>query len=57
MRTTYMAKPNAVERKWYVIDATGYRVGRLATEIAERCSVVNINLSLHLTWIPATSSS
>ncbi len=34
MRTTYMAKPEAVERKWYVIDATGKRVGRLATEIA-----------------------
>ena len=34
MRTTYMAKPNAVERKWYVIDATGQRVGRLATQIA-----------------------
>lgn len=34
MRTTYMAKPNAVERKWYVIDASGKRVGRLATEIA-----------------------
>jgi len=34
MRTTYMAKPNAVERKWYVIDAAGKRVGRLATQIA-----------------------
>lgn len=34
MRTTFMAKPDAVERKWYVIDATGKRVGRLATEIA-----------------------
>jgi large subunit ribosomal protein L13 len=34
MRTTYMAKPNAVERKWYVIDAAGKRVGRLASEIA-----------------------
>lgn len=34
MRTTFMAKPNAVERKWYVIDAAGKRVGRLATEIA-----------------------
>lgn len=31
---TYMAKPNAVERKWYVIDAAGQRVGRLASEIA-----------------------
>jgi large subunit ribosomal protein L13 len=29
-----MAKPDAVERKWYVIDATGKRVGRLASEIA-----------------------
>ncbi|MCL6547987.1 MAG: 50S ribosomal protein L13 [Alicyclobacillus sp.] len=35
MQTTYMAKPNAVERKWYVIDATGQRVGRLASEIAK----------------------
>lgn len=34
MRTTYMAKPESVERKWYVIDAAGKRVGRLATEIA-----------------------
>ncbi|MCL6488977.1 MAG: 50S ribosomal protein L13 [Alicyclobacillus mali] len=34
MRTTYMAKPGSVERKWYVIDATGWRVGRLATQIA-----------------------
>lgn len=34
MRTTYMAKPNAVERKWYIVDAEGKTVGRLATEIA-----------------------
>ncbi len=34
MRTTYMAKPGAVERKWYVIDAENQRVGRLATQIA-----------------------
>ncbi len=34
MRTTYMAKPGAVERKWYIVDATGKRVGRLATEVA-----------------------
>ena len=31
---TYMAKPGAVERKWYVVDAQGQRVGRLATQIA-----------------------
>ncbi len=34
MRTTYMAKPNDVERKWYIIDAEGKRLGRLATEAA-----------------------
>jgi len=34
MRTTYMAKPNEVERKWYVIDATGKTLGRLASEAA-----------------------
>lgn len=34
MRTTYMAKSGAVERKWYVIDAENQRVGRLATQIA-----------------------
>ena len=31
---TYMAKPTEVERKWYVIDAAGKPLGRLATEIA-----------------------
>ncbi|OIJ17171.1 50S ribosomal protein L13 [Anaerobacillus alkalidiazotrophicus] len=34
MRTTYMAKPNQVERKWYVIDAEGQTLGRLASEVA-----------------------
>lgn len=34
MRTTYMAKPNQVERKWYVVDAKGKTLGRMATEIA-----------------------
>lgn len=31
---SYMAKPNEVERKWYVIDADGKTLGRLATEVA-----------------------
>lgn len=31
---TYMAKPGEVERKWYVIDAEGKTLGRLATQIA-----------------------
>ncbi len=34
MRTTYMANAQNVERKWYVIDATGQTVGRLASQIA-----------------------
>ncbi|MFD0961975.1 50S ribosomal protein L13 [Paenibacillus chungangensis] len=34
MRTTYMAKPNEVERKWFVIDAAGKTLGRLASEAA-----------------------
>ena len=34
MRTTYMAKPNEVERKWYVIDAAGKPLGRVATVAA-----------------------
>jgi large subunit ribosomal protein L13 len=31
---TYMAKPGEEERKWYVIDAAGKTLGRLATEVA-----------------------
>jgi large subunit ribosomal protein L13 len=31
---TYVAKPNQVEQKWYVVDATDKTLGRLATQIA-----------------------
>ncbi|KYD20689.1 MAG: 50S ribosomal protein L13 [Caldibacillus debilis] len=34
MRTTYMAKPHEVERKWYVVDASGKTLGRLASQVA-----------------------
>ncbi|MEI5909228.1 50S ribosomal protein L13 [Bacillus spongiae] len=34
MRTTYMAKANEIERKWYVVDAEGKTLGRLASEVA-----------------------
>lgn len=34
MRTTFMANSNNVDRKWYVIDAEGQTLGRLASEIA-----------------------
>ena len=33
---TYSAKPETVERSWYVVDAEGKALGRLATEIARR---------------------
>ena len=32
---TYMASPAAIERKWYVVDAKGYTLGRLASEVAK----------------------
>jgi large subunit ribosomal protein L13 len=32
---TYRIKPEQVERKWYVVDATGKTLGRLASEIAK----------------------
>jgi len=31
---SYMAKPNEIDRKWYVIDAEGKVLGRLASEVA-----------------------
>lgn len=35
MRTTYMAKAAEIDRKWYVVDADGKNLGRLASEIAK----------------------
>ena len=32
---TYMASPADIERKWYVVDATGYTLGRLSSEVAK----------------------
>ena len=34
MRTTYMAKPGEVDRKWYIVDAKGISLGRLASTVA-----------------------
>jgi len=33
---TFSAKPEAVQRDWYLVDATGKTLGRLAAEIATR---------------------
>ena len=35
MRKTYTTKPGDVERKWYLVDAEGKTLGRLATGIAQ----------------------
>lgn len=32
---TFMASPATIERKWYVVDATGHTLGRLASEVAK----------------------
>ena len=31
---SFIAKPHEVERSWYVVDAEGKTLGRLATEVA-----------------------
>ena len=32
---TYMANPDKIERKWYVVDAEGQTLGRLCAEVAK----------------------
>lgn len=34
MRTTFIAKTAEIERKWYVVDAQGLTLGRLASQVA-----------------------
>jgi large subunit ribosomal protein L13 len=35
MNRTYTVKEGSIERKWYVVDATGIPVGRLAAQVAQ----------------------
>jgi len=35
MRSTFIAKPADVERKWYIMDAEGQTLGRFASEVAK----------------------
>ncbi|MBR2215565.1 MAG: 50S ribosomal protein L13 [Selenomonadaceae bacterium] len=35
MKTTFMANAQNIQRKWYLIDAEGQTVGRLAAEVAK----------------------
>ena len=32
---SFMASPSTITREWYVVDATGYTLGRLASEVAK----------------------
>ncbi|MCI7557865.1 MAG: 50S ribosomal protein L13, partial [Lachnospiraceae bacterium] len=32
---TFMASPATIDRKWYVVDASGMALGRLASEVAK----------------------
>lgn len=32
---SFMASPSTIEKKWYVVDATGHTLGRLSSEIAK----------------------
>lgn len=38
---SYIAKPNEMERKWYVVDAEGKVLGRLASEVSKILSGKN----------------
>ena len=49
---TYMANPDKIERKWYVVDASEYTLGRLASEVAKVLRE-RTNRSLHHTLIQA----
>ena len=46
---TYSAKPDDIKRDWYVVNASGKTLGRLATEI-EGALEVNIKLSTRHIW-------
>ena len=41
---TFSAKPETVERSWYVVDATDKVLGRLASEVARR---LRVEVKLH----------
>ena len=47
---TYMANPDKIERKWYVVDAEGCTLGRLTSEIAKVLRGKN-NRNIHHTSI------
>ncbi|GAL36338.1 LSU ribosomal protein L13p [Vibrio maritimus] len=53
---TFVAKPETVKRDWYVVDAEGKTLGRLASEIASRY-VANTKLNTLRTLTLVITSS
>ena len=48
MRQTTMANAATIERKWYVVDAAGQTLGRLASEVATVLRGKNKPLTHHM---------
>lgn len=51
LRTTYLANPNEIDRKWYIVDATDIPMGRLSTVVASILRGKKTSQLLPLTWI------
>ena len=50
---TFMASPATIERKWYVVDADGKTLGRLASEVAKELPPnVKLAYDTFVTMIP-----
>ena len=53
MNNTFMANPDKVERKWYVVDATGYTLGRSVFRDSKGFKEERTSRFSHLIWIAA----
>ena len=53
-KTTFMAKPGQVERKWYVVDATDVPLDAFQ-QLLQACFAEKTNQHSHLTLIQVTS--
>ena len=51
---SFMANPATIERKWYVVDAEGQTLGRLASEIAKILRGKHIPPYTRLVVVPAS---
>lgn len=56
MTKTYLEKPADVKRKWFLVDADGKTLGRLAAKVATLLRGKH-KPTFTPTWIPATMSS